>query len=33
MEWLNEYHLGGIAIGICTPIIFGLDHDGVEKTD
>ena len=18
MEWLNEYHLGGIAIGICT---------------
>lgn len=24
MEWLNEYHLGGIAIGICTFLIIGL---------
>ena len=26
MEWLNEYHLGGIAIGICTFLIIGLFH-------
>ncbi len=31
MEWLNEYHLGGIAIGICTFLIIGLFHPIVVK--
>lgn len=31
MEWLNEYHLGGIAIGICTFLIIGLFHPIVVR--
>ena len=33
MEWLNEYHLGGIAIGICTFLIIGLFHPVVVKAE
>lgn len=33
MEWLNEYHLGGIAIGICTFLIIGLFHPIVIKAE
>lgn len=33
MEWLNEYHLGGIAIGICTFLIIGLFHPIVVKAE
>lgn len=33
MEWLNEYHLSGIAIGICTFLIIGLFHPIVVKAE
>ncbi len=33
MEWLNEYHLGGIVIGICTFLIIGIFHPLVIKAE
>ncbi|MDO4949647.1 MAG: DUF4491 family protein [Bacteroidales bacterium] len=33
MEWLNEYHLGGVAIGICTFLIIGFFHPIVIKAE
>ena len=33
MEWLTEYHLSGIAIGICTFLIIGLFHPIVVKAE
>lgn len=30
-EWLNEYHVGGLVIGICTFLIIGLFHPVVVK--
>ena len=31
MEFLNEYHLAGLFIGICTFLIIGLFHPVVVK--
>ncbi len=31
MEFLNEYHLAGLFIGICTFLIIGLFHPVVGK--
>ena len=33
MEFLNEYHLAGLFIGICTFLIIGLFHAGEKKTE
>lgn len=33
MEWLNEYHLNGLFIGICTFLIIGLFHPVVVKAE
>ena len=33
MEWLTDYHLGGIVIGICTFLIIGLFHPIVVKAE
>ena len=33
MEFLNEYHLAGLFIGICTFLIIGLFHPIVIKTE
>ena len=33
MDWLSEYHLGGIVIGISTFLIIGLFHPIVIKAD
>ena len=33
MEFLNEYHLAGLFIGICTFLIIGLFHPGVVKAE
>lgn len=33
MEWLTDYHLAGIAIGICTFLIIGLFHPVVVKAE
>lgn len=33
MDFLNEYHLGGLAIGICTFLIIGLFHPLVIKSE
>ena len=33
MEWLNEYHLSGLLIGICTFLIIGLFHPVVVKAE
>ena len=30
MEFLNEYHLSGLFIGICTFLIIGLFHPVVK---
>ncbi|AVM57963.1 DUF4491 domain-containing protein [Bacteroides heparinolyticus] len=33
MDFLNEYHLSGLVIGICTFIIIGLFHPIVVKAE
>lgn len=33
MEFLNEYHLAGLLIGICTFLIIGLFHPIVVKAE
>ena len=33
MEFLNEYHLAGVFIGICTFLIIGLFHPVVVKAE
>ena len=33
MEFLNEYHLAGLFIGICTFLIIGLFHPVVVKAE
>jgi hypothetical protein len=33
MAWLAAYHLGGIAIGICTFLIIGFFHPVVIKAE
>lgn len=33
MDLLNEYHLSGLVIGICTFIIIGLFHPIVVKAE
>ena len=33
MEWLTDYHLGGIVIGLCTFLIIGLFHPIVVKAE
>ena len=33
MEFLNEYHLAGLFIGICTFLIIGLFHGVVVKAE
>ena len=33
MEFLNEYHLAGLFIGICTFLIIGLFHPVVVKDE
>ena len=33
MECLNEYHLAGLFIGICTFLIIGLFHPVVVKAE
>ncbi|MBQ8867833.1 MAG: DUF4491 family protein [Bacteroidaceae bacterium] len=33
MEFLNEYHLAGLFIGICTFLIIGLFHPIVIKCE
>ena len=33
MEFLNEYHLAGLFIGICTFLIIGLFHPVVIKCE
>ena len=33
MEFLNEYHLAGLFIGICTFLIIGLFHSVVVKAE
>lgn len=33
MEFLNEYHLSGLFIGICTFLIIGLFHPVVVKAE
>ena len=33
MEFLNEYHLSGLVIGICTFLIIGLFHPVVVKAE
>ncbi len=33
MELLNEYHLSGLFIGICTFLIIGLFHPVVVKAE
>lgn len=33
MEFLNEYHLSGLAIGICTFLIIGIFHPIVVKSE
>ena len=33
MEFLNEYHLAGLFIGICTFFIIGLFHPVVVKAE
>ena len=33
MELLNEYHLAGLFIGICTFLIIGLFHPVVVKAE
>ena len=33
MNWLSEYHLGGIVIGISTFLIIGLFHPIVIKAE
>lgn len=33
MEFLNEYHLAGLLIGICTFLIIGLFHPVVVKAE
>lgn len=33
MDWLSEYHLGGIVIGISTFLIIGLFHPIVIKAE
>ena len=33
MEFLNEYHLAGLFIGICTFLLIGLIHHVVEKAE
>ena len=33
MEFLNEYHLGGLFIGICTFLIIGHFHPIVVKAE
>ena len=33
MEFLNEYHLSGLCIGICTFLIIGLFHPIVVKAE
>ncbi len=31
MDFLNEYHLAGLVIGICTFLIIGIFHPIVVK--
>lgn len=33
MEFLNEYHLAGLFIGICTFLIIGIFHPIVVKAE
>ena len=33
MDFLNEYHLSGLVIGICTFLIIGLFHPIVVKAE
>ena len=33
MEFLNEYHLAGLFIGICTFLILGVGHPVVVKAE
>lgn len=33
MDFLNEYHLAGLAIGICTFLIIGVFHPVVVKAE
>ena len=33
MSFLNEYHLSGLVIGICTFLIIGLFHPVVVKAE
>ena len=33
MDFLNEYHLSGLVIGVCTFLIIGLFHPIVVKTE
>lgn len=33
MHFLNEYHLSGLVIGICTFLIIGLFHPVVVKAE
>ena len=33
MEFLNEYHLAGLFIGICSVLIIGLFHPVVVKAE
>ena len=33
MDFLNEYHLAGLIIGICTFLIIGLFHPVVVKAE
>lgn len=33
MEFLNEYHLSGLVIGVCTFLIIGMFHPIVVKSE
>ena len=33
MDFLNEYHLAGLVIGICTFLIIGIFHPIVVKAE
>ena len=33
MDFLNEYHLSGLVIGICTFLIIGIFHPIVVKAE
>ncbi len=33
MEFLEQYHIGGLTIGVCTFLIIGLFHPAVVKSE